>query len=311
MTRRPSLIYETCLRFDGLKAMGVSRHAEKLRLRPATDAHGTRRPAIARSTGRIHSDQTLATYKGIALRFARWARVAHGIATLADLEADANRLVSLYLGDRISVGDSPYTLATTRSGLRMFLRPMYAHLPAGDREERVRQLGADVALPRRRRAGITRSRGRVAMDDDLARDRYVGIIAFAEATGLRRRELAAVTPADIRADADGGLVVEVRNGKGGRRRMLPVLPGHEGDVVDSAIGKAEGDAIFPSIPTRLDCHSLRRSYAQALYADGDRYPLPPSDGRLPAGAIDADRALYVARAIGHNRIDVLLRHYLR
>ena len=311
MTRRPSLIYETCVRFDQLKAIGISRHAEKVRRRSAAEARGERAPAIAQSTGRIHSDQTLATYKGIALRFARWARSAHGIATLSELEAAADTLVPAYLEERIAVGDSPYTLATARSGLRMYLRPMFAHLPAEECEERVRRLGAWVALPPRRRAGITRSRGPVAMDDDLAHDRHAVIIAFAEATGLRRRELAAVTPADIRAGESGGLVVEVRNGKGGRRRMAPALPGHEKVVVAAAIGKAEGERIFPSVPTRLDCHALRRSYAQALYADRGRYPLPPAKGRLPAGIIDTDRALYVARAIGHNRTDVLLRHYLR
>jgi len=32
---------------------------------------------------------------------------------------------------------------------------------------------------------------------------------------------------------------------------------------------------------------------------------------LTPGAIDPDRALFVARALGHNRTDIVVRHYLR
>ena len=39
--------------------------------------------------------------------------------------------------------------------------------------------------------------------------------------------------------------------------------------------------------------------------------LPPKQGRLRPGSYDREAALQVSRALGHNRLDVALRHYLR
>lgn len=308
MAARPSIIYEACARFDALKAISVSRHAEKQRLRREAAARGVVLPALALSTGRIHSDKTLITYKGIALRYVRWAREEADVRCLADLDAQAPRLVSLYLATLLAAGRSPYTLQTVRSALRMFHRPAY---PLDVREERVRALGAEVCLPPRRRTAITRSRSPVAMDRAIALDRYLVLIGCCLATGLRRRELAALTAADVREDAGGRLRIRVRNGKGGKPRIVPVLPGLEDNVRRLVAGRAPNDRLFPRVPSRLDVHSYRRLYAQALYGERGRRPLPPPDDRLAPGSVDPERGLYVVRALGHNRLDVLTRHYLR
>lgn len=172
-SRRPSLIYEVCARFDELKAIGVSRHEEKKTVRADADAQGITISPLAVSTGRIHADKTLETYKAAALRYAHWARDTHGVGRLADLDAGAEQLVALYLEMRRDAGDSAYTLTTTRAALRMFYRPAYS---PEEREARVRALGATVTLPRRRRATITRSRHAVAMDDAIVLERYIAII---------------------------------------------------------------------------------------------------------------------------------------
>lgn len=307
MRRRPSIIYEACVRFDSLKAIGVSRHAAKCGLAAAASARGDR-PLLAPSTGRIHADKTLDTYKGIALQYVHWARATHGLHQLADLDVRAEDMVARYLDARQTAGDSASTLKTIRSALRMFHRPAY---PLAEREERARALGATVRLPLRRRAEITRSRGPVAMDREIALDHYQDIVAFCRATGLRRRELGAVVVGAVHAARAGGLAVTVCNGKGGKRRVVPVLPGQE-EAVGAVVRTRPADAcIFPRIPVRLDVHSYRRWYAQQLYADGGRYPLPSPLGRLAAGSIDLDRARYVAQALGHARSDIVVRHYLR
>ncbi len=307
-SRRPSLIYEACARFDELKAIGVPRHEEKRTVRADAEAKGITLPPLAVSTGRIHADKTLETYKAAALRYAHWARDTHGICRLADLDAAAERLVALYLEMRRDVGDSAYTLTTTRAALRMFYRPAY---PQEEREARVRALGATVALPRRRRAAITRSRHAVAMDDAIALGRYVAIIQFCCATGVRRRELEALVVGDIQADLDGALVVDVRNGKGGKRRQAPVLPALEECVVRVVADRPPDERLVGRVPARLDIQAYRRLYAQGLYCEGGRRVLPPGEGRLPRGVIDRERALYVSRALGHERIDITVRHYLR
>jgi hypothetical protein len=77
------------------------------------------------------------------------------------------------------------------------------------------------------------------------------------------------------------------------------------------------ERVFARIPDALDVHALRRAYAQAAYlAELARMGraelgLPPASGRLPAGSYDEEAALRVSRWLGHNRVDVLLRHYLR
>ncbi len=307
MTRQPSIIFEACARFDVLKAIGVSRYHLRRRMRADAARRGVRMPPLAISTGRIHADKTLDTYKGIALRYVHWARDVYGVRRLADLDDAAERLVALYLVARRDAGDSPYTLKTTRAALRMFHRPAYA---PEEREERVRMLGAAVELPLRRREDITRSRAAVAMDDEIVPDRYIGIVAFCCATGLRRRELAALLVDDVYGVGDT-LIVEVRNGKGGKHRLAPVLPALQESVLCVVATRLPEDLLFPRIPVRLDIHAYRRAYAQALYREGNTRLLPPREGRLPRGSVDQERALYVSRALGHERIEVVVQHYLR
>ena len=263
---------------------------------------------LAPSTGRIHADKTLDTYKPMALRYAHWARGRHGVRHLDDLDAGAAWLVDAYLTERLAAGDSPHTLQTTRSALRMLHRPGY---PDEVREESVASLGATVAIPKRRREEITRSRGHVAMDDQIDLAKYRPIIAFCQAVGPRRRELEALVVGAIRPDGDGGLVVLIDNGKGGKHRAAPVLPGHEAAVLTPLDGRAADARVFDRVPVRLDIHSYRRDYAQSLYCEEGRRTLPKAEGRLDMRTIDRDRALYVSHALGHGRVDVMLRHYLR
>ncbi len=307
MSRQPSIIFEACRRFDELKAIGVSRHEAKKEIQAEYARRGETVPLVALSSGRIHADKTLETYKGIALRYVHWARELYGIRRLADLDADAEQLVALYLEHRRDAGDSAYTLATIRAALRMFYRPAY---PADEREARARALGQAVTLPRRRREAITRSRRDVAMDREIAIGRYRQIVGFCEASGVRRRELEALVVEDVQGDDAGGHIVLVRNGKGGKRRVVPVIPGHV-DVASMLVGRAPDERLFPRVPVRLDVHSYRRRYAQDLYCEGDRRLLPDPNGRLCPGNVDRERALYVGRALGHERVDVVVRHYLR
>ncbi|HEX3643206.1 MAG TPA: hypothetical protein VHV10_18110 [Ktedonobacteraceae bacterium] len=110
----------------------------------------------------------------------------------------------------------------------------------------------------------------------------------------------------------GGPAVYVINGKGGKSRMVPALPGQEQDVLSVKVGRAADDLVFPRIPKHLDIHSYRREYAQALYLyHAPSWSLPSPTGRLRASDYDRDAAQRVTEALGHNRVDVVLRHYIR
>ncbi len=106
--------------------------------------------------------------------------------------------------------------------------------------------------------------------------------------------------------------MQVWNGKGGKERKVPVLVGHEQAVLVVKESLAADALVFSRIPKHLDVHSYRREYAQALYlshAPGRR--LPSTEGVLKRNDYDRDAAEQVTHALGHNRIDVVLRHYIR
>ncbi len=78
-------------------------------------------------------------------------------------------------------------------------------------------------------------------------------------------------------------------------------------------GRQPDEPVFAKLPD-TDLHSYRRDYAQALYhhhAPGWP-PLPPATERhLEPEDYNQDAARLVSEALGHSRLDVVLRNYLR
>jgi integrase len=288
-------VREALDRLDEKMAIGESRRDAKLALREEQGA------TWSISTGKIHSFKTRTAYQESTIRFVKWARATHHVISLAQLDSLANDLATEYLQQQLTEGKSPYTLQKERAALRLFFAD--------------RTLASNVAIPRRARERITRSRGPAAHDRHINLANWQPLIRFLQATGLRRGELRALRQRDI---VCGDLeyypddVVQVRNGKGGKVRVVPVLPGREDDVRAVIPGGDPEALVFPRIPKHLDVHSYRREYAQALYqhyAFGRE--LPPAMGRLKPSDYDRYAALRVSWALGHNRVDVVLRHYLR
>lgn len=273
-------------------AIGESRYVLKQEMR----AEGEKQWNF--STGRIHSHKTRTTYQEHTLRFVHWARQAYGVTHLAELDARADELATAWLLGELAAEKSPYTLQVERSALRMFFSN--------------RELAGEVKLPRRVRENITRSRGPAARDRHFQPAHWPELMTVERAFGLRRNELAHLKVQDIYQDRAGRLVAHVLNGKGGKEREVPVLPGREEDVLAVVSGRKADERIFTRLPVHADIHALRREYAQALYqcyAPGRK--LPPPHGQLSHLDYDKAAALRVSEALGHRRLDVVLRHYLR
>ena len=298
-THQKSLIKALLDRMDDLMALNESRGAAK----EAARVEG--KTPWAFTTGKMHSYKTRQVYQEHVLNFARWVRETYGLKRLDEVDARAHELTSAFLQARLDEGKSAYTLQTIRAALRLVFSD--------------RTLMQDVPLPERTRATITRSRGPKSHDTHVNPDHWPTLIHFLQATGLRRDEVKMLRAGDIIAcDLDpssrytGQMVVQVRNGKGGKARTVPVLRGHEQHVWMARAALSDPDIVFPRIPSHLDVHSYRREYAQALYLyHAPNRPLPPTLGRLKANDYDRDAAYQVTLALGHNRIDVVLRHYLR
>ncbi len=291
-SHRKSIIKEALDRFDSLMAIGESRREAKQERRSTGERIWTF------STGRIHSYKTRTTYQEHVLRFIGWARQTYQIKRLEDLDLRSEELASYYLQTQKEALKSPYTLQVQRSAFRLFF---------GNRS-----LAEEIQIPRRTRTSITRSRGPVAHDRHFQPNNWQPLLSFLQATGLRRIEVTHLKCGDVLQSQDGGLLIVVRNGKGGKSREVPVLPGRELDVLQMVAGLDPETLVFDHIPKHLDVHSYRRGYAQALYLHyAPERELPPVTGRLKPTDYDRTAVQRVSWALGHNRLDVVLRHYLR
>ncbi len=255
------------------------------------------------STEKIHSFKTRSVYQEHILRFINWSRNIHQTKRLEYLDEHADTLVCQYLIDQIQANKSPYTLQVERSALRLFFNNRF--------------LAQSVILPRRARAGIRRSRGPAKHDQHFQPANWLPLLNFLQATGLRRNELRLLRIRDIierdtTSEYFGQVTIKVINGKGGKPRTVPILAGHEQDVLVMREGRTDEEIVFKRIPKHLDVHSYRRAYAQALYLSyAPERTLPSVEGRLKQSDYNAEAVQAVSRALGHNRKDVVLRHYLR
>ncbi len=290
-THRKSIVRQALDRLDDKMAIHQSRREAKQAIREEQGA------TWSVSTGRIHSFKTRSSYQEHVVRFIKWARETHHTISLEQLDPRAGELATAYLQQRLAESKSPYTLQAERAALRLFFDN--------------RALADSVDIPRRERANITRSRGPKQHDRHFQPANWPQLVHFLQATGLRRHELRALHCRDI-FYRDGQLLVYVASGKGGLQRDVPVLPGREAEVLSVSAGRGPDEAAFSRIPKHMDVHSYRREYAQALYlyyAPGRS--LPSATGRLKRSDYNRESAERVSHALGHRRLDVVLRHYLR
>ena len=288
---RKSIVRETIERLDGKMAIRESRRDAKIAIREEQGA------TWSISTGKIHSFKTRSTYQEQSIRFVKWTRQVHHVTSLAQLDPRADELATAYLQQQLAEGKSPYTLQVERAALRLFFDN--------------RSLASAVQIPRRERARITRSRGPKQHDRHFQPANWPELVRFSQAAGLRRHELRALRCRDI-FYRDGQLLVHVESGKGGLKRDVPVLAGREADVLAMSAGRDPEALVFARIPKHYDAHSYRREYAQALYLQyAPGRSLPPAQGRLKRSGYDRDAAERVSHALGHRRVDVATRHYLR
>lgn len=138
------------------------------------------------------------------------------------------------------------------------------------------------------------------------------VTQFCLATGMRREELRDLYVREVADDPEytGRLIVWVRHGKGSKKRPIHVFPDRELAVRSQIEGRDPEEHVFCRISGLLDIHSYRRQFAQDLYELLAGKPLPVVEGRLVTADLDQDAALAVSRELGHNRVDIVVGHYL-
>lgn len=296
MGNREGLTHAVKKRLNEKMSFGKSRYAIKQARREAGET------VWAYSDEHIHSHGTRNSYQKLLVAFAKWAGKKYGVRFIEELDARADELATDYLTEYLAKRKSANTLSTLRSALRLFFSR--------------RDLAKSVVLPKRKRENITRSRRPTARSREFQSANWQPLIRFLDATGLRDAEVKRLQIEDIlvRGPETGGpeVVVKKGRGKGGRPRQVPMLPGHEEDVLRLRDGRGDPkELVFPRVPSRIHAQAHRRTYAQAYYKHLSGRELPPAQGRLKRSDYDEAAVLKVSRALGHNRKDIVLRNYLR
>ena len=218
--------------------------------------------------------------------------------------------------------------------------------------------------PKRNREDIKRSRGDRVRDKHFSKTNNDELIKFCKGTGLRRAELgelrgkdlvtreqieaeiaqlesrpaAELTPADTKRlemlqDTrlfEGDYFTHVRNGKGGRERMSPIIGPNTEQVVERIKSTPAEEKVWQHIHQSADIHGYRAEYATIIYkakaraieeipydrvnrGTGRKYQSEVYTCRKDEAGRKLDKAamLVCSKALGHNRIEVVANNYIR
>jgi len=296
--------------------MGTSKHEAKQQAREAYLAvHGNLKGYNAAKVDGIFSRGTMTTYINAMPTFARFC-ASEGAKRIGEVTV---KMGEDYLKMLHAAGKSDWSIATASAAINKAMG--WSLSPS------------KLGLPKRRKENITRSRLPRAHD---SRDfeKFEPQITFARGSGLRRMSMTVVRPCDCVRDTDGTIIgVSIRE-KGGRHRIAPILNNYRQvitEIVNNAISEyGEDSPIFCTYDTHIDNHRFRAEYAAALLHQlederaagqplfGGSFKLESychlkgKDAQRKAKTVghDTDLVGAVSGALGHNRIEIVLRHYL-
>lgn len=218
--------------------------------------------------------------------------------------------------------------------------------------------------PKRNREDIKRSRGDRVRDQHFSKTNNDELIKFCRGTGLRRMELENLRgkdlvsreqieaeiariegiPEDQRPAAltkrlgmlldtrlfQEGYFVHVRNGKGGRERLSPIIGKNAEQIIERIRETPAEEKVWQFVHQCADIHSYRAEYATAIYKaharkieeipydkvnkgtgrryQGDVYVCRKDEARKK---LDRAAMLVCSKALGHNRVEVVANNYIR
>ena len=218
--------------------------------------------------------------------------------------------------------------------------------------------------PKRNREDIKRSRGDRVRDKHFSKTNNDELIKFCKGTGLRRAELGELrgkdlvtreqieaeisqiesrpaeelTPADTKRlemlqDTrlfEGDYFTHIRNGKGGRERMSPIIGPNTEQIVERIKNTPAEEKVWQHIHQSADIHGYRAEYATIIYKAKARAIEEIPYDRVNKGSgrkyqsdvyicrkdeagrkLDKVAMLVCSKALGHNRISVVADNYIR
>lgn len=102
---------------------------------------------------------------------------------------------------------------------------------------------------------------------ELKSNKSPRLVAFQEAVGIRRKELAKLRPVDVIQTSGGDVYVHILRGKGGKEQYQYVLPQDRDTVISIAASALLPDKIFTvdEMTNKIDLHSIRADQAKRAY----------------------------------------------
>jgi len=253
----------------------------------------------------IHSFETYNTYKKQIKAFADFLMKPEiNVRKIEDIKPVH---VKMYLEYCQARGDSTYSLNTYAAAITKV---------TGITRDKI-----GFQFPTRKRENITRSRGVSKSELKINISNYSDVIALCKACGLRRREAQSLLWKDIIV-TEKDITIHVRNAKGGRPRTVKANKTYEPQlrkvIQQKGAHKPDEHFIDYKIPKNIDVHGLRAEAAKTLYMELERERGPKKFSRKEeyhtrdgtGRVFDKEILLKVSNFLGHNRIDVAVKHYL-
>ena len=295
-------------RLNSMTRFGESRHKAKAEQRRQAEQRGEKLRFGAPVEG-IYSYETYYTYKKQSLHFLQWCRDTYSVGSCIELKK-LQKYANDYLNDCEKRGLSPYSIATRRAALSKLFGTEIHHTTVTKGHE------------------IKRSRLEVENDKHFSETKNADLVLLCRATGGRRSDILKIKPEDFSTDKNGLMWVAIKQSKGGKDRIAPVLPQYQAKISELVAKSEPNKPIISKISHAVDVHGYRRNYAQALYREicqDTRLQaqilanLPPRMENVSSNMYYAHGAKFsgkrddiycVSQALGHNRLSVSVRHYL-
>lgn len=310
----------------------------------------SKKEAVANGTdrGKIFSFNTYQTYWKHTKYFLKYIKETHPECTTLK---SAKKYVNEWLQMRTDQGLSAWTIQTEAKALSK----LYGIQPDDE---------GYFKPPKRNREDIKRSRGDRVRDRHFSEENNDELVKFCKGTGLRRSELMELRGKDLvtrsqiedeiarlnalpagerSAAADKRLEMlqdtrlfdeeyftHVRNGKGGRERLSPIIGRFAGQIIGRIRETPAEEKVWQYVNTNADIHGYRAEYATAIYktharpiqdipydrvhrGTGRRYQSEVYTCRKDEAGKKLDKAamLVCSKALGHNRISVVADNYIR
>ena len=302
-------------RINDLLGIGVSKHEAKKEYKKIEEAHG--RKVNPAKSNFIHNPNSASAYRQTVKEVCSWLKENKADVWSSKNLAQVNKDVCYeYLKYR-DQSCSADTVSKDMSALNKVLN-LELNKKEGD-------------LQQRSYKNVTRSRVSRGMDKAYNPKNYIKQIEFAQAFGLRRESILGgdYQVKDSSLFTRGNRVYCSVIEKGGRYREAPCLDKYQDIILERynvveresfIVGKNvdkegfkelyhnSGELLWDKYTAKIDNHAFRAEYARDLY---NQIAEQKTEIKNDYRGYDKEIVREVSKALGHNRLNVVVEHYLR